>query len=995
MIVYTGENNLIQLLNNPLNIDSLDIIDPDSNLFNGIHANIDSSLQSKLQTIDEYNTSTIFSPNSCLSILNHNIRSLNCNGDSFIGFINTIQHQPDVIVLTETWLSDDNKSIYNIEGFTAYHTIRNTRGGGVSIYCSNTLKSTIISSLTLCNETIESCGIKITYHNEQYNIIAIYRPHTDTIENFTYKLNDILNTTNIRKQNVIVAGDININLLQPDRTTQLFMNTMQSLHYIPVITKPTRHSPNEAIVPTLLDQIWMNKLTEYHSAIIITDLTDHYPTILNLPVSQNKTEKIKLTFRSHKPEYIDQLKNKLNDWNNLFNMTSDTDERFTQLTENINRLYCATCPVQIKYVSIKRLQSPWLTKGILHSIKRKSFFHKLTKLGVMDQELNKKYKNTLTNLIRKSKEEYYQSKFQSCKNNIKNCWKLIKKILGRDNNKINNISLMQDGKEITDHKDIAEIFCSYFSSIATSLDNNIPICNKSPLDYLQNPTPNSIFMTPLLTLECKTIIKSLKNSSYGYNSLPTRILKQLDNLTEPITFLINEAVKQCVFPQILKKGIITPIFKDGDNKQVSNYRPITVLPLLSKIFERYIASRLTTYFDKYSIISPQQYGFQKGRSTTDAMINLTEHIYSALNDRQHNCTVLIDFKKAFDTVNHEILIKKLHHYGIRGDPLKLLTSYLYNRKQAVKISSTISNEKTVTIGVPQGSVLGPLLFLLYVNDLPNASQRLKSILFADDTTLSMNGHNHENLIANVNTELDTIKDWTQANRLSLNLTKTYELTFSNRKHDLTQTAVIMNGEKVKHVQDTKLLGVTIDNNLTFEQHITNISNKISKSIGIMYKIKNQVPKSVLITIYYSFIYPYLIYGNEIWGGTNDCYIKPLILLQKKIVRIITGSDYLAHTNPLFNKTNILKLTDIHKHMIATRIYKMKGSNAVNRHRHNYYTRNANDLLPTYQRLTMTQRTLSHKGPRLWNTIPSDIQISKNTSQFKIRYKKFLINTYTE
>ena len=227
------------MLNNRLNIDSLDEIDPDKNLLNEIHENIDISHQSKLQTIDEYNDSTIFPPNLSLSIINHNIRSLNCNGDNFIGLLNTILHKPDVIVLTETWLSDDNKSLYNIDRYTSYHTTRNTRGGGVSIYCSNTIKSSIIPSLILCNKSIESCGIDITYNNERFIIFGIYRPHSDTIENFTNKLNDMLNMTSIKKHNVIVAGDININLLRQDNATQLYMDTMQSLHYIPASNNKT------------------------------------------------------------------------------------------------------------------------------------------------------------------------------------------------------------------------------------------------------------------------------------------------------------------------------------------------------------------------------------------------------------------------------------------------------------------------------------------------------------------------------------------------------------------------------------------------------------------------------------------------------------------------------------------------------------------------------------------------------------------------------------
>ena len=730
-------------------------------------------------------------------------------------------------------------------------------------------------------KTIESCGIEITHNNDKYIILAIYRPHTDTIDNFTNKINEILNGAKLKNKNVITAGDFNIDLIDHTNDVQHFINTMQSLQYIPLITKPTRHSPNTNITPSLLDQIWINKLSEYHSAIIITDITDHYPTILNLPVIHNVNKKIKLTFRSHKPENINKLITELTDWNKLFDKNSDINRQFKQLIENTNEIYRKTCPLQIKYVNAKRLQKPWLSKAILCSIKHKSTLHKLYTLGVIDATFNNKYKNMLNTITKRAKEQYYHNKFDKNIKNIKQCWSIIRKILGRDTNHSNNITITENGNEINDHKEVSELFSTYFANIATTLDNDIPLSHKSPLDYLNNPTPNSFYLNPLSTQECKTIINKLKNSNYGRNSISTKLLKIIDPLIYPITHLINESIQQSIFPDILKIGIITPIFKEGDKKQVSNYRPITVLPLISKIFERYIASRLTKYLSKYSIITPQQYGFQKGLSTTDAIINLTEHIYTALNNREHNCTVLIDFKKAFDTVNHSILLQKLKFYGIRGEPHKLFTSYLTNRKQAVKIGETISDYKSVTIGVPQGSVLGPLLFLLYVNDLPNASNKLKTILFADDTTLSLNGANHQDLTTDINSELIKIKDWTQANRLSLNLKKTYALTITNRRHDTVAQSIVMNDKVVKPVHQTKLLGITLDSNITFEEHIHNIGNKISKSIGIIYKIKSLVPKSVLMNLYYSFVYPYLIYGIEIWGATDLCHIKSLVLLQKK------------------------------------------------------------------------------------------------------------------
>ena len=404
------------------------------------------------------------------------------------------------------------------------------------------------------------------------------------------------------------------------------------------------------------------------------------------------------------------------------------------------------------------------------------------------------------------------------------------------------------------------------------------------------------------------------------------------------------------------------------------------------------------YGNANDIFTPNQFGFTKGRSTQDAIILITERIYKCFDkgDGSFCLNVFVDFKKCFDTLNHEILTNKLRLYGITGIPLRLISDYLSNRTQSVRIGSAISSPRPLKIGVPQGSILGPLLFLFFINDLPKISTNFVPVLFADDLTISFtcSSISEANLICNQ--ELDKLFKWATANKLSINFgkNKTYYIVHTFRNLDLNDLVIEMDGNTLENSNEGMFLGVIIDRTLSYRSHIDHISSKISKSIGILFKLSNlKVPKSILAQVYYALIHSYLNYNICCYLGTSDANVNRLFLLQKRAVRIINGAGFLDHTDPLFYAKNILKIRDLYKLNVGLFMFERRDADDYERN-HSYNTRNRNDLLPRQTRLTATlNNSLSSIGPNIWNNIPDNIRNATSLSSFKYQYKTHLVSSY--
>ena len=455
---------------------------------------------------------------------------------------------------------------------------------------------------------------------------------------------------------------------------------------------------------------------------------------------------------------------------------------------------------------------------------------------------------------------------------------------------------------------------------------------------------------------------------------------------------------QGVFPKDMKIANVIPIFKNDDCYVFTNYRPVSVLTSMSKIFERVFYNRLLKFINNNNILYIFQFGFKKCHSTFMALVILMEKITSALEKGEYVLGIFLDFSKAFDTVNHEILFKKLDFYGVRGTANNWIRDYLSNRTQFVTFNGVSSSQKIIKCGVPQGSILGPLLFLIYVNDLAFVSEKLFMVLFADDTNAFLSGHDLKELESTLNDELQKIETWLRANKLSLNIKKTHFIIFKPKKKKNNHNVNIkINNESIAEVKQTKFLGVILDSALTWKPHINYIANKMAKCTGLIRKSRHILKKDSLITLYYTFLYPYMTYCIQVWGGTYTNSLLPVIKTQKTAIRNIFGLSKYTESTPLFKDLNLLKFHEVYCYVLNIFMFKhltgklpnvFQNFFVTNSSVHPYDTRHKNQYrIPIYH-TTAGQMTFKYQAVKYWNKYGHDIFESNNNITFN-SFKKCL------
>ena len=452
----------------------------------------------------------------------------------------------------------------------------------------------------------------------------------------------------------------------------------------------------------------------------------------------------------------------------------------------------------------------------------------------------------------------------------------------------------------------------------------------------------------------------------------------------------------------MKLAKVIPIHKKGPSDLFSNYRPISPLPLFSKIFEKCIYNRLLFHLEENDILYTTQFGFRAKHSASHALLDLLMNSLQAIENKEIIVGVFLDFKKAFDSINHQILLDKLHFYGVRGVIHDLFRNYLLERKQYTVYNGHNSSSETVTCGVPQGSILGPLLFLIYINDLSNTSNILNFLLFADDTNIFFKHRDAECLTNIMNVELCKVSNWIQANKLQLNYEKTHMMIFNSGNKDISQIEIYIDRYDIKKVQTTKFLGISIDLDFKWKTHVNETLRKVSKVIGVMSKLRECIPTHVLLIIYNSLVLSHLSYNIIVWGGCSKYLLERIYLLQKRVVRIIAKTSYRSHSKPLFLKFNILPVFSLYEYQLLLFMYSyhnnllpanFQGIFLCNNEYHQYNTRSANDYRVKYGQTSLTNANFICKAPLLWNKLPDELKNCRTVNTFKMKLKKHLLTNF--
>lgn len=901
-----------------------------------------------------------------ITLMYQNLRSLKNKLHEIQAYI--CDKKLDILCVSEHWLDGSESAELKISGLVVGSIFcrEESRGGGVTTLLDSTIEHNNITKISKFSieKIIELCCAYIKSLN--IYIFCVYRSPGESIEVFVTQLGRAIDSVGHRRK-IIIVGDFNVLFGTKQSESVLVNDMLESYGFRALVSAGTRGG-------NCIDNLFINFDVLFTDIKIIDNgLSDH--NLIELRFGIDSDTNNKTLMRKYRPitergkQSFFTLVQEYN-WSFISKNNINVSTKCKLFCDKIQEAFDASFPEKIYKNKQNQTLFPWFNDTLREMRERLCFLNDLFKQYPSQELLDNRncFKKQYRRAIKVAKREYNDRLISNSTNKSKSIWKIVNN--NRANKQKQNPSMTID----------PDAFNDFFSSVADVLVGNGQ-CSTQDIPFRITHLPDEEFKFGDVGFnEVRDVILNLKNKDsrdkFGFS---VRIIKMIRELILiPLTKIINLCFRECIFPCCLKEAVVVPVFKKGDKNDISNYRPISLLPVFSKIIEKCMASRMALFLEENLLLNDQQFGFRSGRSTVLAILDLVSFILDGFESREHVGAVFCDLSKAFDCVSHELLIKKLDYYKFSEGSVALLKSYMEDRIQRVVVDGVWSNPRPLKNGVPQGSVLGPLLFLIYINNLPHIRRDDHYVLFADDTAVSVRGKELKDLEGGADDAQARAADWFRKNNLVLNEAKTNRVIFSLRSVP----------EDCRFSRESvPFLGVQLDSEMRWNAHIEQLCKKLRSALFVLRNLSGTVSYCVLRTAYYALFHSVMSYAVLAWGHAPQW--RRVFALQRRAVRVVGGLGYRDDCRETFKMLNILTLPNLY--ILENLLYVKANTEKypTNAQHGSHDTRRAEHLSIPIHRLERSRDGPRYWGVKFYNKLPDGYKLLSD-KVFKGRVRGWLL-----
>lgn len=928
----------------------------------------------------------------------YNPGSLGQNHDELV--LAVMHHSIDILAINETWLrpNEEEKAPclpgYSLRSVPRPSTICGGRGGGVAFYVRKGIRTRVCEH-PVCLQ-VEQMWLRLHINGRVFILGTAYRPPWLNTDVFLNALTESVNSLGPYDK-LTVLGDFNIDLLTPNNANYIkFMDFTNLLGLSQIVTSPTHYTEySETLIDVVCTDVQVRNIL---TKIIGSKLANHAFIVCEMNVKKPKIPPKLISFRPLKDIDHSNFDRDVEaiPWHSFLNMhnVSDMVNSF-----NISVLNLLDCHAPSKSMLIKHYYYPWITETVklMMSLRNEAHLRYLRSKKDTHKEYFKQLKTLVNATLHHEKRAYFRQYIDRHTNDPKTLWKNLKL----------NVLPPKTDKDLPNHLCCPEEINSHFLNLPGSKD--VFLSNLTYYEFHSYETKNSSSTFHLKCVNQQDVLKiinSFKSNAQGADLISLDMLSlTLPNTLGIITSIVNRSIITCTFPEPWKTAIVRPLPKNANPLTFQDLRPISILPCLSKVMERVVYLQVIDYLETNNILPHVQSGFRKGRSTSTALLDVTNNILEAQDAGLGTLLVLLDFSRAFDTINISLLLSKLSFYGFDIPTVKWFESYLSDRYQYVEVRNsegTVSSSSlsTVTRGVPQGSILGPLLFILYSADIIGCIRNCNYHLYADDLQLYLSCHPNDvaSTVDRINDELNRIVSWSSSNCLVLNPVKSKFMILGSKlqveKISSKKPDIRLGGEAIAYTREARNLGVVIDSELRFETHVKELARNCFYRLKVLYRIRKHLSTNVRIKLVESLVLSKFNYAAAVYGPRLLARTKALIQrVQNACTRYCFNVPPRSHVSPYINQGKILNMASRRYIQFATLLF------GIIKNRKPLYlyekltwssrARTASQLVVPPHKTKAFKGTFKYAATKIWNNIPPPLRNLSSVNAFKSKLKEYI------